>query len=60
MINEKQKWPTNKKKFDKEYLRIYGEKCPECHGIGLTEDLTGQYMCNKCFGVGYIEKAKGK
>lgn len=26
-INEAQKWPTNKPRYDAEYLRIYGEKC---------------------------------
>ena len=33
MINEHQKFPTNKEQYDNNYDRIF-TKCPVCKGIG--------------------------
>ena len=46
-INEKQKWPTDKPRYDKNYLRLYGKPCPVC--TGRQEVLA----CWKCGGIGY-------
>ncbi len=61
MNSEAMKWPTNKHKYDRNYLRLYGVKCPECHGTGeLRSDLmTGcdpDIKCDTCDGLGYTER----
>ena len=33
-INEIQKWPTDKVKYDKNYIRLYGIVCKYCKGKG--------------------------
>ncbi len=35
-INEKQKWPTDKKKYDENWIRAFGIKCKRCKGSGWT------------------------
>jgi len=62
-INERQKWPSNKKRYDKNYLRLFGKKCPKCKGIGLKyeplsyeEDGRDIPSCVNCNGIGYVEK----
>jgi len=57
-INEKQKWPTDKRKYDKNYLRLYGEKCPVCGGTGGGAAAGWMHCCPKCKGLGYVEKKK--
>jgi hypothetical protein len=29
--------PTDQKKYERNYLRIFGQKCPDCHGGGYLE-----------------------
>jgi DnaJ-class molecular chaperone len=64
MINEHQKWPTNKRKYDQEYLRVFGQVCPKCNGNTMGKDELGlpdpELVCNKCNGLGYVEKDKKK
>jgi len=64
-INEKMKWPTNKERYDKNYLRLFGEKCLTCGGTGQVGEEIIQYgrsmgfkECPKCNGIGYVEKKK--
>jgi len=61
MINERQKWPTNKKAYDRNYLRIFGVKCPVCNGSGVecvepNGDYSVNCVCRNCDGLGYIER----
>lgn len=55
MINEFQKYPTDKQKFDENYTRAFGVKCPRCNSKGLAN---GKITCIKCGGIGYIKKEK--
>lgn len=34
VINEKQKWPTNKARYDKNWIKIFGLVCEYCKGKG--------------------------
>jgi DnaJ-class molecular chaperone len=49
---------VNQKKYDQNYLRVYGVKCGGCHGSGRMqtshEVITGP--CSKCNGSGYIKR----
>ena len=54
--NEKQKWPSNKIKYDKNYLRLFGKCCPECRGIGIVDGDGIAYKCTDCNGIGYVRK----
>lgn len=58
MINEKQKWPINKKQYDINYLKVFGKKCPMCGGKprGIPSKDSGWTTCIMCDGIGYIEK----
>lgn len=47
-INEKMKWPTDKAKYDRNYLRLYGKRCLLCKGY--------KDFCEKCNGIGWVEK----
>lgn len=53
MINESQKWPTDKKQYDHNYLKIFGKSCPHCNSQKLEN---GKRNCLVCGGQGYIEK----
>ena len=61
-INEFEKWPSDKRKYDSNYLRIYGRECPRCHGTGnnaCTVYMNGTHPpCHYCGGLGYIEKER--
>jgi len=63
-INEKMKWPTDKAKYDANYLRIFSEKCDACDGRGYYEDKPPNMKkkvrttCIICNGTGFIEKSK--
>ena len=58
---EAMKWPTDKPRYDKNYLRLYGKQCPVCDGNGkilkaysMTAIL--EETCSKCKGLGKVEK----
>jgi len=58
-INEHQKWPTDKRRYDRNYLRMFGKKCPKCNGDGVTrrhEQPPYIRECTLCNGLGYVEK----
>lgn len=63
---ESQKYPTDKKKFDKNWIRIFGKKCFMCRGTGYKEEhdpelgaLQGvKILCPNCKGIGKVEKNK--
>jgi len=58
-INEKQKWPTDKVKYDKGYLRLFGKICPLCNGKPrgiLSKYGEGWTTCPRCNGIGYVER----
>jgi len=56
-INESQKWPTDKARYDKNYLRLFGKPCPRCKGTGRSGTLKKWVRCcSRCDGIGYVEK----
>ena len=58
MINEAMKWPSDKKRYDQNYLRVFGEKCPHCHGVGRIDFFGIDTECVICHGVGYVERRR--
>lgn len=67
MINESQKWPTNKGQHDVNYLRAFGapagkEICSACEGRGYHEDKPSMMKkkvrttCIICGGTGLVKK----
>lgn len=63
-MSEFQKYPTDKKKFDQNYLRIFGKKCLRCGGDGCWHSVVGfqtarpLIKCPECDGFGYVERKK--
>ena len=56
---EAMKWPSNKKQYDINYLRIFGKKCPICKCTGGSGALRKWICCcSRCDGIGYVEKGK--
>ena len=61
-INEKMKWPTDKARYDRNYLRAHGERCDACKGCGYYDDnVPGKKnkvrtTCIICQGLGYVKK----
>ncbi len=48
---------VNKKKYDRNYLRLYGDMCPICNGHGeVVLELGPAKECSNCGGLGYIER----
>lgn len=47
------KWPTDKAKYDKNYIKIFGRKCPKCLGLGYIK-------CDKCNGLGRIYELQNR
>lgn len=47
--NEKQKWPADKSKYDKNWIIIFGKLCPTCKGKDKN-------ACSRCMGLGKVEK----
>jgi len=65
MINEFQKYPENKRQYDRNYIRAHGgKKCKKCKGTGLIEsrdyitNAPDADECPNCDGLGYVEKPK--
>jgi len=56
---EFQKYPTDKRKWDRNYLKIFGIKCPKCKGTGMIPGGQCDDYCRFCNGIGYVEKNKG-
>jgi len=55
------KWPSDKKRYDKNYLRLFGKLCPLCKG--KSRRVSAKYgaewsTCTKCNGIGYVEKGQ--
>jgi DnaJ-class molecular chaperone len=48
--------PVDKKKYDRNFLRIFGEKCWQCNGTGKWPGF--DCKCPNCRGIGYVEKEK--
>lgn len=44
--------------YRKNWLRIFGKKCPRCDGTGLAHSIHPTGKCDNCDGLGYIEKGK--
>jgi len=57
-INEHQKWPTDKRRYDRNYLRYHGKVCPKCNGQGHQAKNKRFVTCLFCDGLGYVEKKK--
>jgi len=57
---EAMKWPTDKDKYDRNYLRLFGKVCPKCKGTGEINFswviVPDAKICSKCLGLGYVEK----
>ena len=61
---ESQKYPEDKKKFDENWIRIFGRVCPACKGkrwkkehdpeLGALQGVS--YQCPECNGIGKVEK----
>ena len=49
--------PVNRARYDRNYLRIFGERCPVCGGDGW-DNLRVGHPCPACNGLGYVEKTK--
>ena len=47
-INEFPKWPTDKPRYDKNWIMIFGKICPDCNGVG----------CSECKGLGKVDWKK--
>lgn len=55
--------PVDKRKYDRNYLRVYGVPCEDCKATGVLPTLPGirtRYYCNNCDGLGYVPKHKSK
>lgn len=56
------KWPTNKTRYDENYLKIFGVKCSACKGKGYFDDyckLQKKHIkttCLLCNGIGRVKK----
>jgi DnaJ-class molecular chaperone len=47
---------VDQKKYDRNYLRIYGEQCSKCGGTGGGAAAGWTQPCFKCNGVGYVKR----
>jgi DnaJ-class molecular chaperone len=51
--------PVDKDKYERNYLRVFGIKCPSCNGSGFRDSGIGSLdSCCNCNGIGYIERKK--
>jgi hypothetical protein len=51
--------PVNKAKYDSNYLKTFGQRCPECNGSGFDcdGDPCSMSRCILCEGIGFIERS---
>ena len=49
------KWPSDKRKYDRNYLRWAGKICPKCKDKGENKPAKDG-GCPECDGLGYVEK----
>ena len=52
--------PVDKKKYDANYLRIFGTECKHCEGKGWRWCKGYQVKCLFCDGIGYSDFVKWK
>jgi len=45
---------VDRKKYDENWIRIFGKECPVCRGLGWDEDINGN--CELCKGIGKVAK----
>jgi hypothetical protein len=52
--------PVDKRKYDRGYLRVFGEKCPVpgCFDGYIGAGDCTLIMCTNCNGLGYVEKER--
>lgn len=61
-IDESQKWPADKAKYNENYLRIFGVECSMCKGKGYFNDYCKlqkrmiKTTCLICYGKGRMKK----
>lgn len=51
--------PVNREKYERGYIRAFGETCPKCKGSGemdnwVTPKLCNTFKCTACKGLGRI------
>jgi len=49
--------------YELAWLRLHGEKCPDCNGTGIIKndiscDLSWNSLCERCLATGYIKQEK--
>ena len=52
--------PVDRKKYDRNYLRLYGKVCPECNGVGRFPSMMTFWDCERCKGLGYVERIRNE
>jgi len=52
--------PVNRKKFSKNYIKIFGVKCKRCGGKarGIPDKNGGWITCPDCNGLGKVERKR--
>jgi len=55
---EGMKWPTDKPRYDRNWIKLFGKKCPVCGDMarGIPSKYGGWIRCPKCKGLGKVEK----
>ncbi len=47
--------PSNRKAWNKAWLRVFGKECTKCYGLGKIPEGFGKRVCNVCKGIGKVE-----
>jgi DnaJ-class molecular chaperone len=50
--------PVDQKKYNINWLRIFGMECPVCKGRGYSSNGDIIVMCKECDGNGFVEKLR--
>ncbi len=53
---EGMKWPTDKAKYDRNWIKLFGKPCPYCGGTGGGAMAGWLRCCPRCKGLGKVEK----